>query len=89
MGGSHVENVQRKRIHGDRDIRGWCQILKNVHIKESYTYLTLSLRSALDRSANFLTILAERTVKNFPRLIGPGFESRSWGQKGYPSIISI
>ena len=60
---------------------------KNVTFQQSYINSKLSLHSALDRSATFLTVLAERTVKKSPSPIGPGFESRRWRQKGHRSIV--
>ena len=42
--------------------------------KKSYSHFSSFLHHASDRSANFLTVLAGRTVKISPSPIGRGFE---------------
>ena len=42
--------------------------------KKSYSHFSSFLQHASDRSANFLTVLAGRTVKISPSPIGRGFE---------------
>ena len=53
--------------------------------KKSYSYFSSFLHHASDHSANFLTVLAGRTVKLSPSPRGPGLESRRPHQKCHQS----